>query len=152
MKFIVFLLLTVCSINLVHAQRDSINFKKGTRQTTAKPFTDKDSIYMAKLNNSANLMIGAGVGLCVVGGYLTYEGVKVYNTKPAPGPTAADDLERNHKQGTIYLACAGVGIAGGLVLAGLGARNKIDFKRRKKLLSIQAGLLDTGNLGLNLSF
>ncbi len=98
-------------------------------------------------------MIAAGVGLCGIGGYLIYQGNKVYTTDP--GPTAIDrsgEIDRNHKQGIIYYAAGGVGIAAGIILTALGARNKVDFKQRKKMMTFQSGLLDNGHLGAMLTF
>lgn len=111
-----------------------------------------DSMYLARLNTSGNLMIAGGVGLCGAGAYLIYQGVTVYNAKITPGPNAADDQQRNHRQGTIYLAAGGVAIAGGVVLTALGARNKVEFKQRKRHLQLETGMLPNGNLGLALTF
>lgn len=112
-----------------------------------------DSLYMVKLNNSGNLMIAGGVGLTGVGGYLIYQGVKVYNSQVAPNtPTAAEDLQRNHRQGVIYMAAGGVSIAGGIILTAFGAKNKIEFKHRKKQLQLETGWLPSGQMGLALTF
>ncbi len=112
-----------------------------------------DSLYMVKLNTSGNLMIAGGIGLTGVGSYLIYQGYKVYTTKPVPNSsTYNSDLERNHKQGTIYLAAGGVAIVGGIVLTALGARNKVEFKNRKRKLQLDTGMLQSGQLGLALGF
>ena len=54
------------------------------------------------------MMLGSGVGLCGVGSYLLYYGVTVYRTGPDPASTTpaaqASDINRNHSQGTVYLA------------------------------------------------
>jgi hypothetical protein len=108
---------------------------------------------MVKLNNSGNLMIAGGVGLCAIGGYLLYQGNKVYTSSVSPSsPTSAEDISRNHKQGTIYYAAGGVSIAAGIILTAFGARNKVDFKTRKKMMELQSGILDNGNIGLALNF
>ncbi len=112
-----------------------------------------DSLYMVKLNTSGNLMIAGGIGLTGVGSYLVYQGYKVYTTKPATtGATYNDDLNRNHRQGTIYLAAGGVAIVGGIVLTAFGARNKVEFKNRKRKLQLDTGMLPSGQLGLALGF
>lgn len=112
-----------------------------------------DSLYMVKLNNSGNLMIAGGVGLTGVGGYLIYQGVKVYNSTVVPNtPTAAEDQQRNHRQGIIYMAAGGVSIAGGIILTAFGARNKIEFKHRKKQLQLETGWLPSNQMGLALTF
>lgn len=116
-------------------------------------YTHADSVFLAKLNSNGNIMIAAGVGLTGVGGYLIYQGNKIYNSKAAPGSsTPAQDESRNKRQGTIYLAAGGAAIAGGIVLAAFGIRNKVEFKHRKKMMSIQGGLLDNGQLGALLTF
>lgn len=108
---------------------------------------------MARLNNSGNLMIAGGVGLCGAGSYLIYQGLKIYRTPAAAGSNnPAAEVDRNHRQGTIYLVAAGVGIGGGIILTALGARNKVDFKRRKKQMQLQLGFLDSGHLGTSLTF
>ncbi len=134
----------------VYAQTDSSLVQKNRTSSN----THYDSLYMAKLNNSGNLMIAGGVGLMGAAGYLTYQGVKIYKSLPdnPASSTYAVELDRNHRQGTIYLVAAGVGYAAGAVLIGLGARNKVEFKNRKKMLEIQSGILDNGNLGLALNF
>jgi hypothetical protein len=147
MKWFCCTIIFTCMFFAGKAQTDTLAAK------SAMPASKRDSVYMARLNSSGNLMIAGGIGLCGVGGYLIYEGVKVYNTAPAPNSTdPASDTERNHKQGTIYLACAGISIAGGVVLTAFGARNKVFFKQHQKLMSLQGGLLDNGNLGLALNF
>jgi hypothetical protein len=52
----------------------------------------------------------------------------------------------------LYLAAGGLAVVGAGVLIALGAVNKIDFKRRKKMMSLQAGILDSGRPGLALTF
>ncbi len=116
-------------------------------------YTRYDSIHLQKLNSSGNLMIAAGVGLCAAGSYLVYQGHKVYSTAPFPNSTnPAEETARNHRQGTIYYVAAGIGLAGGVILVALGARNKVEFKRRKKMMELQSGILDNGNLGVALKF
>ncbi len=133
----------------VNAQTDSLSLHRGSPLTKAQ----HDSVYMVKLNYSGNLMIGGGVGLAGAGTFLIYEGVKTYNTPAAPqstDPTA--DVDRNHRQGTAYIAGGAAAFAGSVVLVALGAKNKVEFKRRKKMMSLQSGVLDNGNLGLALTF
>lgn len=113
----------------------------------------RDSLYAAKLNYTGNLMIGGGVGLAGAASFLIYEGVQTYKT-PAP-PTStypAADVARNHNQGAAYCAAGGVAYAAAAVLIALGARNKIEFKRRKKMMSLEGGLLQNGNMGAMLNF
>ncbi len=131
------------------AQSDSLLPAKASQHV----YDHRDSIYLVKLNNGGNLMIAAGIGLCGAGSYLVYQGHKVYNTPALAGsPTAEAETQRNHRQGTIYYAAGGIAIVGGIILTALGARNKVDFKRRKKMMSLQSGILDNGNLGLALNF
>jgi hypothetical protein len=115
-----------------------------------KAFSKADSVYLAKLNSSGNLMIGGGIGLMGASGFLIYQGYKIYNDR-GPTPNAAT-TERNKRQGTIYLAAGGVAALGGVVLVALGASNKVTFKRKQKLMSLQSGLLDSGGLGLAFGF
>jgi hypothetical protein len=117
---------------------------------SVKTFSKADSVYLAKLNSSGNLMIGGGIGLMGASGFLIYQGYKIYNDR-GPTPNAAT-TERNKRQGTIYLAAGGVAALGGVVLVALGASNKVTFKRKQKLMSLQSGLLDSGRLGLALNF
>ncbi|MCW5906496.1 MAG: hypothetical protein KIS94_01435 [Chitinophagales bacterium] len=116
--------------------------------------THRDSVYLAKLNSSGNLMIAAGVGLCAAGGYLTYQGISVYRTIPNNIGTPSGDAQReqNKKQGTIYLVAAGVGIAGGVILTAFGVKNKVEFKRRKKRMEAEVGFLSGGQIGFALGF
>ena len=151
MKYLL-LLFSCFSIALSSAQTDS---SKGNKTQIAQHhvYTHQDTVYLTRLNNSGNLMIGGGVGLCGVAGWLIYEGVLIYGTQPAPNSTdPAGDTNRNHRQGTLYLAGGGLAIAGGIVLIAFGAKNKIDFKIRKKIMSLQSGLLDDGKLGLAINF
>ena len=98
-------------------------------------------------------MIGGGVGLIGAGTFLVYEGVKIYQTPASPSSTdPAGDVQRNHNQGTAYLAAGGIAYVGGVVLIALGVKNKIEFKHRKKLMTLESGLLQNGNLGAMLSF
>lgn len=116
-------------------------------------YTKRDSVQLAKLNSSGNLMIAGGVGLCGAGGYLLYQGITVYRTRDNGNTSSAlARNEQNKKQGTIYLVAAGVGIAGGLVLTAFGARNKIDFKRRKKAMEANLEFLPGGHLGFAFNF
>lgn len=146
----ILILISSCLFLLnVSAQTDSSVVKKDSPKTA----THYDSLYMAKLNNSGNLMIAGGVGLFGAAGYLLYQGIKTYNAKAEPHSVdPSGDEWRNRKQGTIYYAVTGVAMAGGAVLIGLGARNKVDFKTRKKMLEMQSGILDNGSLGLALNF
>lgn len=121
---------------------------------TGNTYSKRDSVQLAKLNSSGNLMIAGGVGLCAAGGYLLYQGITVYRDIPQNIGTPAGDTQReqNKKQGTIYLVAAGVGIAGGIVLTAFGARNKVDFKRRKKAMEANLEFFPKGQLGLALNF
>ena len=98
-------------------------------------------------------MIAGGVGLAGAGSFLVYEGVKTYNTPAAPLSTdPTGDVQRNHRQGTAYIAAGTVAYIGSAVLIALGAKNKIEFKHRLRLMSLQSGLLDNGNMGAMLTF
>ncbi len=97
-------------------------------------------------------MIAGGVGLLGVSGYLFYQGAKVYGYVDKNSTDKEGDLQRNNKIGTIYYACGGIAAAAGAVLIGLGARNKVEFKMRKRMLELQSGILDNGKLGLALNF
>lgn len=143
MKHLFFFLLFSAFAIAVSAQADSSSAKKSSRA-----YTHRDSVYLAKLNSNGNLMIAGGVGLCGIGGYLIYQGHNVYTTKS----TIAGENERNRKQGTIYYVAAGVGLAGGIILTALGAKNKVEFKQRKRLMELESGILDNGHLGLALNF
>ena len=140
------LLLLFFGLNLkVSAQSDSSTARQG--------YGHHDSLYAAKLNYTGNLMIGGGVGLAGAATFLVYEGVKIYQTPASPSSTdPAGDVQRNHNQGTAYLAAGGVAYAGAVVLIALGVKNKIEFKHRKKLITLESGLLQNGNLGAMLSF
>jgi hypothetical protein len=140
--FTLLLLFTAFSLQL-KAQSDSA--------AQAQSFAHHDSVYAAKLNYTGNLMIGGGVGLVGVGSFLIYEGYKVYNTN-VTGPNAPSTPAQNHTQGTAYFAVAGVSYAAAAVLIALGVRNKLDFKRRQKRMSLQSGLLPNGNMGAMLTF
>jgi hypothetical protein len=120
---------------------------------TGNTYSKRDSVQLAKLNSSGNLMIAGGVGLCAAGGYLLYQGISVYRTSDNSGTSSAlARNEQNKKQGTIYLVAAGVGIAGGVVLTAFGARNKVDFKRRKKAMEANLEFFPKGQVGLALNF
>lgn len=151
-----FLLLTICVLTTMLAQAQTTDSTATVTQApAARKFTRGDSLYLAKLNSSGNIMIAAGVGLSGAGGYLIYNGHKVYTTPIDQNATAGQQQEserQNRKQGTIYMAVGGVCIAGGLVLTALGAKNKVEFKKQKKRMTLQSGLLDNGNLGLALTF
>ncbi len=158
-QLVLFLLFSAFAVANISAQSsDSARVKRPARTVVSD--AHRDSVNMAKLNNSGNLMIASGVGLCAVGGYLIYQGNKVYTTKPmleihpTPEQQAVYDGEvsKNHKQGTIYYAVGGIAIAGGLVLTAIGARNKVEFKRRKHLMELESGLLQNGQLGAMLTF
>lgn len=144
MKHLLFLIaFSAFTFSQLWAQSDSSAVKKSSRT-----YTHRDSVYIAKLNSNGNLMIAGGVGLCAVGSYLIYQGHSVYTTKSL----VAGEEDRNRKQGTIYYAAAGVSLAGGIILTALGAKNKVEFKQRKRLLEMQSGLLDNGHIGFAFSF
>ena len=148
MPFILCFLFAILASQL-NAQSDSSAAKK----VTPSKYGQRDSLYAAKLNYTGNLMIAGGVGLAGAGSFLVYEGVKTYNTPAAPLSTdPTGDVQRNHRQGTAYIAAGTVAYIGSAVLIALGAKNKIEFKRRLKLMSLQSGLLDNGNLGAMLTF
>jgi len=131
------------------AQSDSSAVKKNEQHK----YGQRDSLYAAKLNYTGNLMIAGGVGLAGAGSFLIYEGVTTYKTLPAPLSTdPTGDVNRNHRQGTAYIAAGSAAFIGSAVLIALGAKNKIEFKQRKKLMSLQTGLLDNGDLGATLTF
>ena len=46
-----------------------------------KALSKADSVYLAKLNSSGNLMIGGGIGMMGASGFLIYQGYKVYNAE-----------------------------------------------------------------------
>ena len=115
--------------------------------------TRRDSLYLAKLNTSGNLMIAGGVGLCAVGGYLVYYGVQVYNNPVASTSTnPAAGINQNHNQGTAYIIGGGAVVVGSIILGAFGVRNKIDFKQHLKYMHLQAGWLQDGGLGAALTF
>lgn len=143
MKNIVALLAVILFANFLSAQNDSLT-------KPAKTFTKADSVYLSKLNSSGNLMIAGGVGLVGASGYLIYQGYKIYTDIGTPPNTAT--TERNKRQGTIYLAAGAAAAVGGIVLTAFGASNKVAFKRKKQLMTLQSGLLDSGGLGLALGF
>ncbi len=150
MKSTYVILFFVIALGLqLSAQSDS----SSTRKNLPPKYGQRDSLYAAKLNYTGNLMIAGGVGLAGVGSFLIYEGVKTYGTPAAPSSTdPAGDVDRNHKQGTAYIAAGGIAFIGSAVLVALGAKNKIEFKQRKKLMSLQTGLLDNGRTGVMLTF
>ncbi len=146
--FLLIIVLAVFSAIQVSAQTDSLASKP-----SVNTYTHRDSVYMAKLNSNGNLMIAGGVGLCGAGSYLIYYGVKVYKTGAAAGSLYPEqEVSRNKRQGTIYLAAGGIAIGAGIILTAFGARNKVDFKTRKRMMELQSGLLDNGNLGAMLTF
>ena len=148
MKHALLLFLFSFFILNIFAQSDSSVVKKSSHINT-----HRDSVYMAKLNSNGNLMIAGGIGLCGIGGYLIYQGSKVYTTVPSPTSNDKDgEIIRNHKQGTIYYVAGGIGIAAGIILTAFGAKNKVEFKQRKRLMEMQAGVLDNGSLGIALNF
>lgn len=144
------LLLTACLT--AFAQGDSSIIRK----PVAKTISHEDSMYLAKLNTTGNLMIAGGVGLCGAGSYLLYYGIKTYNTPPAPTSVTPDaqnaDIQRNHKQGTIFVAVGGLAIAGGLALTTFGAIKKHEFKLQKRVMSMEAGLSPDGRVLVALHF
>jgi hypothetical protein len=147
-SFFSFLLLCLFGFGLM-AQSDSSSIRK----PQPRIYTHYDSVHLAKLNSSGNLMIAGGLGLCIAGSYLFYEAHKVYGTAPSAGSTnPSEETTRNHRQGTIYYVAGGVGAAAGILLTAFGARNKVDFKRQKRMMEMQGGLLDNGHLGLALNF
>lgn len=127
--------------NLSFAQTDSAAIKKLYQHT----YTHYDSVHLARLNTSGNLMIAGGVGLCAAGSFLIYQGSTIY-------PSKTGSISKNHRQGSIYYAAGGIAVAGGIVLVALGARNKVDFKMQKKWIEFQSGILDNGHLGIALNF
>lgn len=130
-----------------------LNLSAQDQKQEPRTTTKRDSLYLAKLNSSGNLMIAGGVGLCAAGGYLLYQGISVYRTRvDGSTPAGLSQNEQNKKQGTIYLAAAGVGIAGGIVLTAFGARNKVEFKRRKNAMNADLGILPNGQIGFALNF
>ncbi len=143
MKYLLLVIFSAFVSLSLFAQNDSL-------PKPSKTFTKADSVYLAKLNSSGNLMIGGGIGLMGASGYLIYYGHKTYIDKGTPPNTAT--TQRNKRQGTIYLAAGGVAAVGGVVLVALGASNKVTFKRKQKLMSLQSGLLDSGGLGLSFGF
>ncbi len=154
------LLLSICVLTTLFTQAQTNDSTSTLTQASARKFTRGDSLYLAKVNSSGNIMIAAGVGLCGAGGYLVYNGYRVYTSAPV-GTTPGQQEEsknQNRKQGTIYLAVGGIAIAGGLVLTAIGAKNKVEFKRMKKRMGqqekveFQGGILDNGNLGVALRF
>lgn len=155
MKHFILSVLFLAITSLVFSQADSSVVKKPQRT-----YTGSDSLYLKRLNNGGNLMLAGGIGLCGIGGYLIYQGNKIYTTVPQlptnPTPeqlaTQQGEIDRNHRQGTIYYAVGGVAIAGGIVLVAIGAKNKVEFKQRKRMLELQSGILDNGHLGLALNF
>ncbi len=160
MKHLFFILFLCIASIAAHAQTDS---STATTQTAPRTLTRGDSLMLARTNSTGNILIAAGVGLCGAGGYLVYNGYKVYTTSidPKLGASQQQEAERqNHKQGTIYMAVGGVCIAGGIICTALGAKNKVEFKRMKKYMQqqpttkaiLQGGWLDSGNLGLALTF
>ncbi|MCX6197865.1 MAG: hypothetical protein NTY88_01410 [Bacteroidetes bacterium] len=147
MRTVLLILSSFIFFQNISAQTDSASIKKPARVST-----HYDSLSMARLNNSGNLMIAGGVGLFGVSGYLFYQGAKVYGYVYKKSTDKDGDLQRNNKIGTIYYACGGIAVAVGAVLIGLGARNKVEFKMRKRMLEVQSGFLDDGKLGLALNF
>jgi len=154
MKAFIFALSLLSSLlgSSLYAQSDSSIVRKSAYHHP----TYSDTLYLARLNHRSNMMLGSGVGLCGVGSYLLYYGVTVYRTGPDPASTTpaaqASDINRNHSQGTVYLAAGGLAIAGGIALVTLGAMRKYDFKVRKRMMSLQGGLLPDGRMLLALKF
>ena len=151
MKYFFLLFFSALTVLNVCAQSDSASIQRPTQQ---RVYTHYDSVHLAKLNSSGNLMIAGGIGLCGAGAYLLYQGNKVYTTSPTiADPTIRqNEINRNHRQGTIYYAAGGVAIAAGIILTAFGARNKVDFKARKKMMEFESGILDNGNIGVALNF
>lgn len=143
MKYLLLIIFCVFTSSTLFAQNDSLS-------RPSKILTKADSVYLAKLNSSGNLMIAGGIGLMGASGYLIYQGYKIYTDKGTPPNTAT--TQRNQRQGTIYLAAGGAAVVAGIVLTAFGATNKVAFKQRKKLMTLQSGLLDSGGLGLAFGF
>ena len=140
------LLLTLFITDILFAQQDSI-------KEIPKALSHRDSIYLAKMNTTSNLMIAGGIGLCGAGTYLIWEGTQIYKTPAGPTSTnPSGDVARNHQQGSIYMVAGGASIAAGVILGAFGVKRKIEFKQRKQRLLAQAGLLDNGHLGACLGF
>lgn len=156
--FLSSILFLFVSLPLLAQRTDSVNAAAQPmvkKDTTATKKLKLDATYLNKLNTRANLMIAGGVGLNLAGGYLVYQGVKIYNTKAPENCVNCDkeQLERDNKrQGTIYLAAGGTAIAGGIVLTALGAKAKIEFKRAKKYMSLHSGIKPDGSLFLAFRF
>ena len=147
--YIILLILFAAISVQLNAQTDSTVVKNNNEPK----YGFRDSVYAAKLNYTGNLMIGGGVGLAGAGSFLIYEGVTTYKTPAAPLSTdPAGDVQRNHTQGTAYIIAGSAAFIGSAVLLALGAKNKIEFKQRKKLMSLQTGLLDNGKMGAMLTF
>lgn len=154
------LICLMCALTIAYTQAQNADTTMATKAVPTSGLTRGDSLYLAKLNSGSNIMLALGVGLCGAGGYLVYNGYRVYTSTPVGDtPGQQEESERqNHKQGTIYLAVGGIAIAGGIVLTALGAKNKIEFKRTKRhledkrKLELQGGILDNGKLGIALRF
>lgn len=148
LKSILSVLLVLCT-GFVFSQDNA------AAEPAKRTYNHRDSVNLSKMNTNGNLMIAGGVGLCGAGSYLIWQGTKILNTIPAAAPGTAlyeDEKQRNQRQGIIYLAAGGVGIAGGIILTAFGAKNKVEFKQRKRMMEMQGGLLDNGRLGLALDF
>lgn len=159
MKFLIFsLIICLTAISLQAQTSDSAKSQSPVvvkKDSASSGKLKLDATYLAKLNTRGNLMIAGGVGLNLAGGYLLYQGVKIYNTKAPDNCVNCDkeQLERDNKrQGTIYLAAGGTAIAGGIVLTALGAKAKVEFKRAKKYMSLHSGIKPDGSLFLAFRF
>jgi hypothetical protein len=152
MKLLYFLLLAsgVFCLEFTFAQSDTTYLNNNPVPAT---HNHRDSLNLARLNTTSNLLMAAGAGLFGAGIYLDYEGALIYKTPAAPTSTnPAGDVERNHNQGAAYLTCGVISIGAGAVLLAFGIKDKLLFKRRMKKMQLESGLLQNGNLGATLTF
>ncbi len=147
MKIFRILLCLVCCAGFSMAFGQTDSSKAGNAPPSQ--YTHRDSMNLAKMNTYSNLMIAGGLGLCGAGTYLIVEGAIIRNSATSPsGPT----LAQNHSQGAGYIAGGVIGISAGIVLGAFGIKQKLEFRKRIKQMSLQGGLLDSGNLGATLTF
>jgi hypothetical protein len=148
MRFIPLIALPVLllwQVNL-NAQSDTVALRM---PSASAGFAAHDSLKLARLNTTGNLMIAGGIGLCGAGAFLIYEGQKIYTT---PADSTGSSIATNHRQGTIYMVFGGASIIAGLLVTAFGAVKKVEFKRQKKSMMLRSGLLEDGNLGAQLWF
>jgi hypothetical protein len=153
----------VCILLITHvffatsllAQQQDTTLRQDTsvQKAVKNTISHRDSIYLSKLSKGGSLMIAGGAGLCAAGAYLIWEGQLVYYSPvAATSATTTNTIAQNHQQGTAYIIAGGAAIAGGIILGAFGVKNIIEFKKRKKRLLLQSGLLESGNLGACLSW